>query len=410
MADVRPFGGLRFSEQPLAQVIAPPYDVISPEMRSELYERSPYNVIRLELGRESDPYAEAARTYEAWRNEGILRPDPPSFYGYEQRFASRTRRGIIARVRLEPFSAGVILPHEETLNKAKEDRLRLLQAVKTNVSPIFMFYDDPNGELRADLDRVFAGDPLATATDDEGEEHLLWRTDDQRISHFFREKKLFIADGHHRYETALAYSQESGTENSAFVMTVLVDFADPGLLVLPTHRLVHTLSAAMLRQLAEQLGDYFEVVAAAETTSSRALDAALAQLDTLDRPAYVLYGPRPQGLRILALKPEWRDYSFDTSRSRAWNRLDVSVLHAILGRILTLRDADMSGQRYFNYTRDPAEAIAAVDHGDAQLALLLRATPATAVRDVALAHDKMPQKSTYFYPKLATGIVLNPLD
>jgi hypothetical protein len=166
----------------------------------------------------------------------------------------------------------------------------------------------------------------------------------------------------------------------------------------------------MLRKLAEQLGDYFEVVAAANEPSPRAIDAALRQLDTLSGPAYVLYGPAPGGLRVLSLKSDWQSATFDPSRSPAWNRLDVAVLHAVLARILGLRADDLASERYFSYTRDAAGGVRQVERDEAQLALLLRPTPATAIRDVALARDKMPQKSTYFYPKLATGVVINPLE
>ncbi len=428
MAEVKPFPGLRFS-LPLADVIAPPYDVIGPEEQARLYARSPYNVIRLELGREADRYAEARRCYAEWRQAGVLRQDEPSLYIYEQRFhtpgagklgggpdqeGDRVRRGLFARVKLEPWSAGVTLPHEETLTKPKADRLELLRAVQANVSPVFSLYDDPGGELAVLMAEVAGRPPTAEATDEAGEAHRLWQVCESgfvsRVQAFFAGKQLFIADGHHRYETALAYRDEVRTPAAGYVLMALIDFADPGLIVLPTHRLLSGLSPAQQRRLAERLGDYFEVRAAAEETSPKAIEAALRQLETTSVPAYALYGPTPGGLRVLALKPEWQSATFDSSHSEAWNKLDVAVLHAVLGRILELGPEDLASERYFGYTRDAPAAVRQVQAGEAQLAVLLRPTPPTAIRDIALARDKMPQKSTYFYPKLATGVVINPLS
>jgi len=170
------------------------------------------------------------------------------------------------------------------------------------------------------------------------------------------------------------------------------------------------LSNSMLRQLSDRLGEYFEVLAAAEEPGPKAVAAALRQLETIEGPAYVLCGPKPGGLRVLALKPGRRSATFDESHSPAWNQLDVAVLHSVLGRILGLQAEDLASERYFSYTRDATFAVREVQRDEAQMALLLRPTPATAIRDVALARDKMPQKSTYFYPKLATGLVINPLQ
>jgi uncharacterized protein (DUF1015 family) len=428
MAEVKPFPGLRFS-LPLADVIAPPYDVIGPEEQARLYARSPYNVIRLELGREADRYAEARRCYAEWRQAGVLRQDEPSLYVYEQRFHTpgggklaggpdeqgvRVRRGLFARVKLEPWSAGVTLPHEETLTKPKADRLELLRAVQANVSPVFSLYEDPGGELAALMAEVAGRPPTAEATDEAGEDHRLWQVCDSgfvsRVQAFFAGKQLFIADGHHRYETALAYRDEVRTPAAGCVLMALIDFADPGLVVLPTHRLLSGLSPAQQRRLADRLGDYFEVVAAADQAAPRAIEAALRQLETTSGPAYAFYGPKPGGLRVLALKPQWRSATFDSSHSEAWNKLDVAVLHAVLGRILELGPEDLASERCFRYTRDAQAAVRQVQAEEAQLAVLLRPTPPTAIRDIALARDKMPQKSTYFYPKLATGVVINPLS
>ncbi|HEU0169336.1 MAG TPA: DUF1015 domain-containing protein [Chloroflexota bacterium] len=409
MAEVAPMPGLRFRDVPLADVLAPPFDVISPEQQATLYERSPYNVVRLELGREADRYAQARRTYEGWRASGALRQDPPSFYLYEQRFTApdgapeRARRALIARVRLEPWSAGVILPHESTHDKAKADRLQLMRAIQANVSPVF-------GLSRSMPVEWPGGAPQAEATDEAGVTHRLWVAPSEP---FMLDEQIVIADGHHRYETALAYRDErraQGSHAADFVMIALVAFDDPGLVVLPTHRLLHSLTPAQLQRLSERLGDYFDVEAAAEAPSPRATQAALDHLAGIDAPAVALYGPLPSGLRVLKLNRRWAGRAFDESKSAAWNGLDVSVVHGAFERILGISPEDAAGERYVRYEQSPQAAIRAVQRGDAQLALLLRPTPAAAVREVAIAGDKMPQKSTYFYPKLGTGVVLNPLD
>jgi uncharacterized protein (DUF1015 family) len=409
MAEVAPMAGLRFAGVPLAGVLAPPFDVISPAQQVELYERSPYNVVRLELGREADRYAEARRIYQEWRASGALRQDAPSFYLYEQRFEppaggpERARRALIGRVRLEPWTAGVILPHEGTHDKAKADRIQLMRAINANVSPVF-------GLCTAFPLPWPSEAPIAEATDDAGVTHRLWVTPGQS---FTLDEPVVIADGHHRYETALAYREErraQGSNAADFVMMALVAFDDPGLLVLPTHRLLHGLSPAQLQRLSERLGDYFEVAAAADAPSPKALAAALDHMAGFDGPALALYGPLPSGLRVLRLNRRWAGQTFDATKSAAWNGLDVSVVHGAFERILGITAEDAAAERYVRYEQDPGQAIRAVQRGDAQLALLLRPTPATAVRDVALAGDKMPQKSTYFYPKLGTGLVLNPLD
>jgi uncharacterized protein (DUF1015 family) len=224
MADVRPVSGLRYTAQAdLAALVTPPYDVISPEAQDRYYERHPENIIRLELGREGatdnaldDRYTRAAMTFAEWRLRGVLRQDPPTLYVYEQRFsvagADYTRASLLARVRLEPWEAGVVLPHERTLSKPKDDRLKLVRACAANLSPIMALYDDPRGQLDKRLARVRRRKPAVAFSDESGEEHRLWPAGDAllnaQVASFFDSSRIYIADGHHRYETALAYRDE----------------------------------------------------------------------------------------------------------------------------------------------------------------------------------------------------------
>ncbi|HEX5440377.1 MAG TPA: DUF1015 domain-containing protein, partial [Ktedonobacterales bacterium] len=225
MADVRPLQGIRYADEArLAALVTPPYDVISPEAQARFYERDPHNIIRLELGRDepgdddlNNRYTRAAAAFAEWRRAGVLKQDePPSFYLYEQRFTSGgqsyARTSLLARVRLEPWDAGVILPHERTMTKPKDDRLKLTRACAATLSPIMSLYDDPAGELASLLGIVRTQAPLATFSDDTGEEHRLWLAQDEALSAqvaaFFADRQLYIADGHHRYETALTYRDE----------------------------------------------------------------------------------------------------------------------------------------------------------------------------------------------------------
>ncbi len=281
MADVRPLPGIRYADAAhLAALVTPPYDVISPEAQAHYYARDPHNIIRLELGRDEsgdddldNRYTRAAAAFAEWRRAGVLQQDDPSLYLYEQRFASGgqryTRTSLLARVRLEPWDAGVILPHERTLSKPKDDRLKLMRACAATLSPIMALYDDPAGELASLLETLRAEPPLASFSDDAGEEHRLWASQDAahaaQVAAFFTERQIYIADGHHRYETALTYRDEIRAlrhelaEDDAvnFTLMGLSALEDPGLAVLPTHRVLRDLDATRLAALDETLAATF---------------------------------------------------------------------------------------------------------------------------------------------------------
>ncbi len=435
MADVQPLQGIRYVSEAignLAEVVTPPYDVISVEAQARYYARNLYNIIRLELGRDepgdtslNNRYTRAAATFADWRTNGILQQDAtPRYYLYQQIFThggqTYTRTSLLARVRLEPWSARVVLPHEHTLARPKDDRLKLLRACATNLSPIMTLYDDPQGRMRRLLS-AYAINPEVQITDEVNEEHRLQPITDEKqialIQNFFSERQLYIADGHHRYETALNYREEVREirrhihfEDAAnFVLMALIDLDDPGLLVLPTHRLVFGLSQDALDSLSSQRLEQFFIVR--EMVMGRyPQDVPLQMLAQADEsaPSFVICTAEQSWL--VGLNEQGKARMAQSGHSAAWNDLDVAVAHTlVLEALLGLRAEDLTAGTHVRYTRNAQEALEAVQKGEAQVALLLNATRVRQICDVAQADDRMPQKSTYFYPKLITGLVMNPL-
>jgi uncharacterized protein (DUF1015 family) len=437
MADVRPLPGIRYAAtENLAALVTPPYDVISPEAQERYYARDPHNIIRLELGRDepgddslNNKYTRAAALFAEWRLEEILRQDAPSLYVYEQTFsfadAERRRMGLLARVRLEPWDARVILAHERTMSKPKDDRLKLMHACAANLSPIMSLYDDPDQKLSAILNEAITGAPDADFADDAGERHRLWRLDDPAlaatVAAFFAPRQLYIADGHHRYETALTYRDEVRAERKEtfaddatdFVLMSLTALEDPGLVVLPTHRILHGVSPNDLAALQERLERYFTLM--------------LLQGDSTEewRTALMETGANAPSIALVTQDHTWLATLNDSGRAAmagvtvegqtsgaAWQTLDVAVLQALIfGEALGVTPEDIRAGERVTYTRDSEAAMNAVRAGTdgASLVALLNPTPPEAMRDVAQAGDRMPQKSTYFYPKLITGLVISPL-
>ena len=438
MADVRPLPGIRYADGfDLAALVTPPFDVIAPEAQARYYARDPHNIIRLELGRDEpgdddldNRYTRAASLFAEWRLHGVLRQDDPSIYLYEQRFTVEGtefhRLSLLARVRLEPWDAGVILPHERTLNKPKEDRLKLMRACAANFSPLMVLYDDPDALLADTLSALREDRPLADFTDEAVEGHRLWRIDERQIAghvmDFFRDRQLYIADGHHRYETALAYRDEQaalrkGLDPDAaanFVMMALVAIEDPGLVVLPTHRILRDLDPTTVLSLPERLALHFTVEPLGDADPQAAL-AALGSVQSSGETAFVLV--RDDGALLLRLAAGGREAMAhvggeNAGASEAWRRLDLAVLQElVLRQALDITDEMVRAGEHVGYTHDAAEALtAARSRGDGSTAaVLVNPTPPAAICDVARAGDRMPQKSTYFYPKLSTGLVINPL-
>lgn len=429
MAQIIPIRGLRYNPQvvgDMAAVVTPPYDVITPEAQERYYQRHPYNIVRLEYGK-SEPdddtvnnsYTRAAAIFAAWRKEGVLiQEEKPALYLYEQEFQARGRRlkrhGFFCAVRLERYERGIIMPHEETLAAPKRDRLELLRACRTNFSPIFGLYADKEASVPAVLLRA-AGKPVISFYDEFGHAHRLWVISDpaviRKVQDRLAEERILIADGHHRYESALVYSEEQGAPGPhQFVMMVLVNIYDPGLVVLPTHRLVRDGGNLELPRVLQALEEQF-VIAEAPPASAWNFEAFLASLASRGRHAYGLYAGHGK-LYILKLRASVPVQELlPQDKSPAWRELDVAILHhLVLDRILGIGPQEGASGDLLAYTRDEERALELVDSGEYRLGFFLNPTRVEEVVAVAEAGDRMPQKSTYFYPKLITGLVLNPLE
>ena len=421
MAEIRPFRALRFNTEKageIGQLVCPPYDIISDEQRKGYLAKNPCNIIRLELPKGEEPYQTAGETLKQWIEQGILRQDEQeSIYIYEEEFTVNglhTKfKGCIVRVRLEEFSKGIVLPHEETLSKAKEDRFNLMKATNCNFSQIYSLYMDPEHEITNRLDALSDAAPENELTDSDGVTHRLWIVSDQSeiaaICKAFADKKLYIADGHHRYETALNYrnycrENKIGSGEEDYVMMMLVDMEHPGLVVLPTHRLVRDLPQFDKENLLTACREYFDV------TEEEDINSAEAKLKTLyddGKKAFAFYCGG-SGYTLLVLRDTDALARLLPDKSAAFQGLDVTVLHTlVLEKIFGIDADNMAKQINLTYVKQFEDAVAAVEKGDAQCAFILNPTKVTEIRDVAAAGEKMPQKSTYFYPKLITGLVMN---
>jgi uncharacterized protein (DUF1015 family) len=433
LADVRPFRGLRYRPgvaANLGELLAPPFDVISPEAQRFLLQRHPANIVRLELGEkrpddtpDDNRYTRAAATLSRWLAEGILAIDAePSLYVYDQEFFQSgsllRRRSLLAGVRLEPWNKGIVLPHEHTMTAPKEDRLQLLRQCRTSFSPVFALYRDADGVLGSAISRADKTAPLAQAREPGGERHTLYSLADEAsvgaIRDLFRDRTLYIADGHHRYETALVYREErrtsdwTGEEPENFAFMALTAAEDPGLVVLPFHRLVRLTTVP--DDLTDRFAGPFLVEDLGPARAGHPLRDALSRLSEAGGkgPAYVAVGPGPSRLRLLRPRdPEALAASLPADTPPAWRTLDVALLqYVVLDGLLGIDAARLASGDALEYTADGAEALEAVASGRAPLAFLVNPTPVEQILAVADAGERMPQKSTFFYPKLATGLVM----
>ena len=435
MADIAPLRPLRYNASDLAPLVAPPYDVISPAERAELMARSPHNVVRLILpdGEGDAKYGHAATLLGAWRNEAVLtRDETPAFYRYQQTFtppgggAARTRRGFLALVRLVPFSERIVLPHERTLSGPKEDRLKLFRATRTNLSPGFMLYRDPDRVLDAVLE---TGAKIATFVTPDGIEHRLSKVAGgeaiRTITEHIAKSSLLIADGHHRYETALHYAREvDGTARAEkpygpraehrYFMSFLCNGDDPDLMVFATHRLVHSLPSFDWEDFVRHAGTLFET-----TPLSHDLTDAEGRLADAGRrgSAFVAVSPSKQDgtprIALLSLKKNVDLGAHPTlgQRPKAVRSTDAAILHSgILEHLLGISVAAQEKKTNLVYLQDARQGLAALQRGEGQVLFLMNPTPVAQVREVAEAGEVMPQKSTYFYPKVLTGLTIHTLD
>jgi uncharacterized protein (DUF1015 family) len=407
MADISAFKALHYDLDRvggLQPVVAPPYDVIDAAQRAELVSRSPHNVVEIDLPQGDDPYAHAADVFAQWQRDGVLvRDDAPALWALEQDYTGpdgrrRTRHGFFARVKVEDYGPGRIRPHERTHPGPKEDRLRLTRATHANLSPIFSLYDDPAGAAWGALAAHLESEPWASVTDEDGTVHRLWRVTDPAalaaVQEALAPAELLIADGHHRYETARVHHSEGG---AGHVLMCLVALQDPGLTVFPTHRLLTDIrDREALRSTIER---DFEVAPTDELEPTGDGPVRMGYLDGHHRRPLMLTLRDPA--TVAAALPDKPD---------AYRRLDTAVLEAlILEGALGMSEDDISHLRGLAYARSTAEAIDLVSTGRAYAAFFMGPTPVERVRDVAATGETMPPKSTYFFPKVPTGLVMLPL-
>jgi uncharacterized protein (DUF1015 family) len=424
MADVQPLRALHYDPAvagPLSDVTAPPYDVIDASQRAALLARSPFNVVAVDLPQAEpggaggrDPYQTAGQLFENWQMQGALvRDTDPALWAHTQDYTGpdgqrRTRRGFFCRVRIEDYGPGRVRPHERTHPGPKEDRLRLTRATRANISPIFSLYSDPQQAAWAALSPTTEQAPWGEVTDSDGTVHRLWRVSDPQaiaaVQAATSEAELLIADGHHRYETMQAYAQEVGGQGEhSYILMCLVALEDPGLTVFATHRLVSGLDDQRRAALAQALERDFDMTEVPIEQIAPSPGSGPLQLGYFD-------GRDGRALR-LTLKDQAIADAALSDRAPAYRRLDTGVLETlILKNALGLSDDDISHFNGMFYARDTEEALARVRSGDYDAAFLVRPTPVAQVRELAAAGENMPPKSTYFYPKLLTGLLFNELS
>jgi uncharacterized protein (DUF1015 family) len=418
MTDIQPLRALHYDPaavRDLAKVTAPPYDVIDERQREELIARSPFNVVAIDLPVGGDERYEAAQEqFESWQLQGIVVRDPePALWAHVQEYTGpdgerRERRGFFCRVRIEGYGPGGVRPHERTHPGPKEDRLRLTRATRANISPIFSLYSDPTQAAWAALEPATSERAWAEITDADGTVHRVWRVVDPQaiaaVQAATRDAELLIADGHHRYETMDAYAQELGGEGEhRYILMCLVALEDPGLTVFPTHRVVRDLDEERWTALAEALERNFEIT-----------DVPVEQIAPSDPEGPLQMGyldAREGRAKRLRLRDQAIADEVLRGHSGSYRRLDTAVLEAlILKGALGLSDDDISHFRGMFYARDTGEALEMVRSGGYDAAFMMRPTPVGQVREIAASGENMPPKSTYFFPKLLTGLLFNPLS
>lgn len=419
MATIRPFRALRYSAEagPLDSLVAPPYDVISPAQRDELAAKSPFNVVHLTLPEQMPDdrskfvkYARASSRLEGWRRDGQLRAEQkPSLYRYRQTFQvpgtdeTLDRLALVSLIKVEPYEKGVVLPHEQTFPKHKEDRLRILEATRSHLECIYGLYEDDGSSVLSTVENA-PGTLVCHVTTEDGVRHQLEAIDDPQAIHAvvagLADKKIWIADGHHRYETAAAFRQALGDREGEvaedYMMMALSSLADPGLVLLPTHRILDKVSLTS-EQIAAAMKGHFDW----QEVDNAALVKWMETHGSEQNRTFGVALPGTKGLGLTIPDVARRILEIEGPESDRWKSLDVSMLH----KLMFEKVLGLTGHDFFSYTRDEQEALAAVQHG-AKAAFLMRPPTVDDMRQIALGGEKMPQKSTYYYPKLLSGLLI----
>lgn len=436
MAHIRPFRALRYNTQnplAIAMVTAPPFDCITLAERDDLYRLHPHNIVRLVLGRDQpgdndsvNKYTRSADLVAKWQNTGILVRDvEPALYFYQQEFeiegTSYLREGVMARVGIEEFGTGKVFPHEETMESVRADRLRLLRATRANLSPVFALYPDPKNVVPKLFHGVVHCEPLIQTVDADGVVHRLFASSDtglaEHVAEAMADKVIFIADGHHRYETAQAYrrelrekGEEVGPDHPAdYVLMLCVSMHHPGLAVLPGHRVLNGLDGLVTDRLRDVSAKHFTWT---EFTGAEATSPRLAEhLRAAPPHSFGLWTRDTSKAFLLTLKDVKVMDTLAADKSKAWRRLDVAVLERVLLRQDLPEAVDGAEETLtLSYVHLAQQAFDAVHEDGCDAAVVMRPLPVRSLEDVATTGERMPAKSTYFYPKALSGLVINPLD
>jgi len=430
MTHCKPFRAWRYNPEKsdFSKVLAPPYDVISPEEQDKLYEASPYNCIRLILNKKEatdndseNVYTRARDFFQEWQKENILiRDEKPCFYLYKQTFKdpihgeTKERSALLVRTKVEPFEERVVIPHEKTLKGPKEDRMKLLQTTETNFSAVFGLYEDQSLVIGNLLSEASKQKPIFNVADDKGITHALWVIEDdavlEKIHTELQTKKLYIADGHHRYETALAYSQKKNEENPNpsgepqpydFTLMALVSFSDPGFLLLPTHRILKNLKGLSEEDALKRLEEVFDV----EPSTDEALKALTEEPEGDSLQIGLIL--KEKGAFLLTLRDkEKAKEKMPPGKSDAWYELNVNLLgHLIFSSLWNIQESDYETLLKFEHQAD--KAVNSVRQGGFEAVFLLKAPKVEMLEKMGAHGERMPQKSTFFYPKVASGLLFH---
>lgn len=423
MAKVTPFRGLRYNPamvEDMAAVLCPPYDLITPQIQQDLMDRHPLNVIHLEAGEgldwSEDPegrYAETSERFEQWLRDGVLQQEEePCFYlvrhGFTLGDRERSRLGLVACVGIEDYDTRQILPHEFTEAPAIRDRIKLMESVSANISPIMSVYRDADNGLGAVFDRVMAGEPEVDARDEYGSSTTMWRISDPEdtsaISRFFEQRPVFLADGHHRYEASRHYQLArhaegagGGSDAHDYVMMTLISFDDPGLVVLPYHRNLSGLSAEQLARVQERLSEVFDSEPVETVSAGDLVDL----VEERGRSGRVMAAVTPNGAQLLTLRP--------SAIGSDWGAMAVSEAWVLEEKILRPELGDRT-LAHLGFLHDHDEAAEGVANGTLQMAFFMKPFPMDAFEEIVSQGQRLPRKSTFFYPKLPTGLVINRID